>query len=138
MSDKYGIPNVVYERVAELPYERFIFEKFMVGKQRGLKLFPVDDASIMTDRGDLLPCWNALSPDQQHTLIEGNRGPDIRVPLGDGQCERYAHVLIETVYDEKPGPRFYCLECAIDYLITMYLGDDGMAPITTVNVGDFL
>lgn len=133
------IPAVVFEKVAESPYERFIVEKWYLGGQKGCTVFSMDEASIMTEFGDLLPCWNALSPDQQHRLIQGNTGPPIRRPEGDGQCMGWGHVLVETVWDEKPGPRFYCLPCAIDYLICKYLPEDGLPPVETIRVkGDVL
>jgi len=61
-----------------------------------------------------MACWNGLSPEQQRRLVEvGN------LPLGyrtDGPCQRPACVTIETDSDVAPGPRFYCMVCAIDYL----------------------
>jgi len=61
-----------------------------------------------------LPCWNGLSREQQRRLLEwGN------LPFGyaeQGECARPAEVAIETPDDVAPGPRFYCRECAIEYL----------------------
>lgn len=61
-----------------------------------------------------MSCWNGLSDEQQHRLITvGN------LPLGyraEGRCPNGAEVQIETEHDEAPGPRFYCLDCGIQYL----------------------
>jgi hypothetical protein len=55
-----------------------------------------------------------LSREQQRRLLEwGN------LPFGyaeQGECARPAEVAIETPDDVAPGPRFYCRECAIEYL----------------------
>jgi hypothetical protein len=65
-------------------------------------------------------CWNGLSEAQQARLIEvGN------LPLGyrpEGSCQRGAKVAIETDEDVAPGPRFYCLDCAIGYLALLKFG----------------
>lgn len=61
-------------------------------------------------------CWNGLSVDQQNRLIgHGN------LPIGfqpEGECERPAALCIETIEDEAPGPRFYCVPCAVAFLGT--------------------
>ena len=61
-------------------------------------------------------CWNGLSEAQQRRLIEhGN------LPLGyepEGECPRGAELEITCRWDEAPGPRFYCLACAILYLLS--------------------
>ena len=61
-----------------------------------------------------LACWNGLSGEQQTRLVMwGN------LPIGykaEGTCERGAEVMIETIHDEAPGPRFYCAPCAVEYL----------------------
>lgn len=61
-----------------------------------------------------MACWDGLSPEQQQRLIlVGN------LPLGyrpEGTCPNGAFVAIETETDVAPGPRFYCLGCAIRYL----------------------
>jgi hypothetical protein len=61
-----------------------------------------------------MACWNALSQEQQRTLIE--RGV---LELGfrpEGECPNAAVLTIECEDDEAPGPRFYCRPCAIKYL----------------------
>lgn len=61
-----------------------------------------------------LACWNGLSAAQQHELI--TRGT---LEIGyhpNGECPRGAEMCIETMYDEMPGPRFYCAPCALDYV----------------------
>jgi len=61
-----------------------------------------------------MPCWNGLSPDQQEFLrTEGY------LPFGyheEGECQRGAQVEVTTMWDEFPGPRFYCAPCASGYL----------------------
>jgi len=65
-----------------------------------------------------LSCWNALSFEQQTQLIE--RGTlQIFSRAEGGDCKDGAQVAIETMTDEAPGPRFYCLGCAISYLQNM-------------------
>ena len=64
-----------------------------------------------------MPCWNGLSAEQQERLIRvGN------LPMGfsdDGKCPNGAQVEVITMWDEAPGPRFYCLPCARQYLIQL-------------------
>lgn len=60
-------------------------------------------------------CWNGLSLDQQEFLrtkgyLEWGYKPE-------GTCPRWAELEITTMWDEFPGPRFYCLPCAVEYLI---------------------
>jgi hypothetical protein len=61
-----------------------------------------------------MACWNGLSTEQQDRLIDqGN------LPWGyreAGRCPNGATVAIECDEDISPGPRFYCLACAIEYL----------------------
>jgi hypothetical protein len=61
-----------------------------------------------------MPCWNGLSAAQQTRLIEwGN------LPMGyqeEGECPNGAEVAIELPTDTAPGPRFYCVSCAIRHL----------------------
>lgn len=72
-------------------------------------------------------CWNGLSHEQQRKLIE--RGslnafdPHDSVPQGG--CKNLATVAIETVHDEAPGPRFYCMNCAIGHLIEQLVASLG-------------
>lgn len=65
-------------------------------------------------------CWNGLSDRQQRRLINiGN------LPIGytaEGWCDRPAEVEVTTMYDEAPGPRFYCVPCAINFLAPMLRG----------------
>lgn len=61
-----------------------------------------------------MTCWNALSADQQRYLIERGNLPWGYIPVG--RCQNAAAVAIETAADEAPGPRFYCRDCAIEYL----------------------
>lgn len=66
-------------------------------------------------------CWNGLSEAQQRKLIE--RGTLNAFDRGDstptGDCQNGATLMIETMHDEAPGPRFYCLPCAAEYLREM-------------------
>jgi hypothetical protein len=59
-------------------------------------------------------CFNGLSAAQRKRVVEhGN------LPFGyraEGSCERPAELEVETKYDSYPGPRFYCVSCAIEYL----------------------
>jgi hypothetical protein len=63
-----------------------------------------------------MSCWNALGADQKHMLIKegvlkmGRKRPEGR------ECSNGAEVCIETMYDEAPGPRFYCRQCAAKHL----------------------
>lgn len=66
-----------------------------------------------------MPCFNALSPEQQVRVVEwGNLPIDYREHLS-GPCHNGAQVEVTTVYDKFPGPRFYCLSCAAEYLLAM-------------------
>jgi hypothetical protein len=68
-----------------------------------------------------LPCWNALSPEQQSRLIDVGNLPFGWEPDGDG-CENGATVAIEQQGDEAPGPRFYCRGCAREALTAVEPG----------------
>jgi hypothetical protein len=61
-----------------------------------------------------LPCFNGLSEAQQKRVVEvGN------LEIGyqpEGPCLIGAEIEITTIWDEFPGPRFYCLSCGIEYL----------------------
>lgn len=63
-------------------------------------------------------CFNGLSPRQQKRLVEWGNLPWGYEP--EGPCTRPAEVEVTTVWDKTPGPRFYCRQCAIEYL---YEGD---------------
>ena len=94
-------------------YERAIVEHMVVGGQRVARIRPVDGAGILAEDGRPLPCWNALSAEQQRSLIHD--GGRVRHAEGDG-CDQPAAVLVEAPNDEDgPGPRFYCYGCAADY-----------------------
>jgi hypothetical protein len=70
----------------------------------------------MADRGLWgMHCFNALSPEQQRAVVEDGYLPFLWSPEGDG-CNRGAEVEITTTFDKFPGPRFYCLPCAVKYL----------------------
>lgn len=70
-----------------------------------------------------MPCWNALSHDQQRRLIEVGNLEILSEPEGDG-CTRSAEIAIETQDDEAPGLRFYCRPCGIAYLTGPGSADD--------------
>jgi len=61
-----------------------------------------------------MSCFNGLSPTQQVRVVEWGNLPIGYIP--EGECENGAAVAIEVWGDEKPGPRFYCLGCAVSYL----------------------
>lgn len=63
-------------------------------------------------------CWNALSKDQQHRLVTWGNLPMGYRPEGT-ECQAGAEVEITTEADLAPGPRFYCLPCAIKYLVSL-------------------
>ena len=70
-----------------------------------------------------LACWNGLSPAQQRRLIEVGNLPILYHPEGGKDaCHNGAEVAIELDHDEAPGPRFYCLDCAIGYLAKTKFG----------------
>jgi hypothetical protein len=62
-----------------------------------------------------MACFNALSPAQQQHLVTVGVLPFGYRPEG-GTCLNGAEVGVETQDDKFPGPRFYCLSCAIAYL----------------------
>jgi hypothetical protein len=66
-----------------------------------------------------MACWNGLSPVQQRMLIEDGVLPFGHWQPEGGTCERGAMVAIEIEGDESPGPRFYCLACALGRLIEL-------------------
>lgn len=59
-------------------------------------------------------CWNALSADQQEFLRTKGYLPWGYRP--EGECPNGAELEITTMYDEFPGPRFYCRPCAVQWL----------------------
>jgi len=72
--------------------------------------------------GVMMRCWNALSPDQQARLVATGDLP-WRYE-GDG-CSRDAVVGIVFRHDRTPGPRHYCLPCALEYLHELAAAGDG-------------
>lgn len=69
-----------------------------------------------------MACWNGLSTAQQVRLISvGN------LPMGyqpEGDCQNPSTCCIESQEDAAPGPRFYCWDCAIEYLGRLRDGTD--------------
>ena len=67
-----------------------------------------------------LTCWNGLSTEQQERLLTiGN------LPIGytpGGPCLNPAQVGVETSEDEAPAPRFFCFDCAIEYITQVRRG----------------
>lgn len=63
-------------------------------------------------------CFNALSPAQQKELVEVGVLEFGWYP--QGWCETPATVAIETEDDATPGPRFYCLPCALAYMEELF------------------
>jgi hypothetical protein len=61
-----------------------------------------------------MACWNGLSTEQQQRLIHVGNLEFGYEPTGD--CPNPAQVAIEMERDAAPGPRFYCLPCAIEDL----------------------
>lgn len=61
-------------------------------------------------------CFNALSPAQQVFLVKEGYLPWGWEPEGNPGCPRPAQVGVETAQDLTSGPRFYCRQCAIEYL----------------------
>lgn len=60
-------------------------------------------------------CWNALSPEQQEFLrTQGYLS--FGYEAEGGTCDKPAEVEVATMWDEFPGPRFYCIECAVAWL----------------------
>ena len=61
-----------------------------------------------------MACFNGLSPAQQDRVVNVGNLPFGYRPEGD--CPNPAELEITTMYDLMPGPRFYCLSCAVGYL----------------------
>jgi len=78
------------------------------------------DRPVVTRRGNWwgMACWNGLSERQQEQLLRVGT-LEIGYEPG-GECERPPTVAIETEQDVAPGPRFFCLPCAIDYLVDLH------------------
>ena len=59
-------------------------------------------------------CFNALTRSQQYRLVMHGS-----LPFGfryEGECPNVAELEVTTMYDLMPGPRFYCLACAVAHL----------------------
>lgn len=65
-------------------------------------------------------CFNALSPEQQEFLIVEGYLPWGWRPEGTA-CDKPADVEVVTIWDRTPGPRYYCVSCAIGYLVGLEL-----------------
>ena len=61
-----------------------------------------------------MACWNGLSLEQQTRLLEHGNLEWGYEP--QGECLRPAEVELTTGWDVAPGPRFYCVGCAAEYL----------------------
>jgi hypothetical protein len=66
-----------------------------------------------------MSCFNALGPEQQERLVVHGNLVFGYVPRG-GTCLNGAEVGLEFADsypgERNPGPRFYCVPCAITYL----------------------
>lgn len=62
-----------------------------------------------------LPCFNALSAEQQTFLVDEGYLPWGWKPEGTA-CTSGAEVEVTTMWDKTPGPRFYCLPCTVKFL----------------------
>lgn len=58
-------------------------------------------------------CWNAYLKDNQEFHALTGSGLERLDPQG---CRNRSHVAIETIEDIGPGPRWYCIPCAIGRL----------------------
>lgn len=62
-----------------------------------------------------MPCFNGLSDEQQKRVVEWGNLPFAYEPAGT-LCENGAEVGVYLDTDEYPGPRYYCRNCAIDWI----------------------
>jgi hypothetical protein len=66
-----------------------------------------------------MSCFNALGPEQQERLVVHGNLVLGYIPRG-GTCLNGAEVGLEFAEsypgERAPGPRFYCVSCAIEYL----------------------
>jgi len=85
---------------------------------KGLPKSPPD--GWVTERGWYdLGCFNGLTgSDQRRVVYWGNL--EIGYDRNGGRCHNPAEVEVTTVHDAMPGPRFYCLPCAIEYLTALH------------------
>lgn len=83
----------------------------------------MDDAmtagEALTERGAYwgMRCFNSMSKEQQRFLVMEGYVPIGQVPAGT--CPNPAELEVTTMYDLMPGPRFYCLACAVEHLRTL-------------------
>lgn len=61
-----------------------------------------------------MTCFNGIDGGLQKRLVYHGNLPMGWVP--SGRCHNPAEVEVTTIWDEMPGPRFYCIDCAIEYL----------------------
>lgn len=73
-------------------------------------------------------CWNGLSAEQAEFLRTEGYLPIFTAP--QGECLSGAEVEVTTMYDKFPGPRFYCLPCAVEYLTQLTPSDTRHTPQT--------
>lgn len=79
-----------------------------------------------------MACWNGLSHEQQRLLIDVGVLPMGRWEPEGGSCPNGAEVAVETMHDTAPGPRFYCLSCAMVYLGALEIegsDEDSSSPV---------
>ena len=69
-----------------------------------------------------MSCFNGLSVEQQDRLVHWGNLPWGYVP--EGSCPNVAEVEVTTMWDETPGPRFYCAGCAVEFLTSTMLHND--------------
>lgn len=65
-----------------------------------------------------MACFNAFTPEQQDFLVREGYLPFGYKPEGKmgTACLNGAQVMVETMWDDMPGPRAYCVSCAVEYL----------------------
>jgi hypothetical protein len=97
-------------------YERAMLERIPYDGGVALRVFPVDGVDIFDQDGRQVWCWNSLSIEDQQRLIDGHYGPLITARSDHG-CTSHARVALEFVGDASPGPRFYCIRCAVSALV---------------------
>jgi hypothetical protein len=66
-----------------------------------------------------MACFNSLSDWQKRHVVEEGYLPVGRKHPEGGTCQNGAELEVETQFDKFPGPRFYCVECAVEYLLSL-------------------